>query len=419
MTPQDIVNESRQKTEVRLEQGQSSEPSLAVYDPSAVRFTSCFAAATTLVLDDPPPHGDADGLATATTAMTAFPPILGDVDGPFAGAAMTAVPPTLGDADGSVLAAAARTDMGTDMLKDTEDEELISNDNALPFLGVSSVLQEFADVCTEDVPAGLPLVRANEHHVIRGVTSPSRAPLRAISAGMVQELLNAGYIYLSLSTCAMSVKTNSGYYECLLMPMDSYNNFSTCLRFIDHVLIDCFGICVVLPLHDILVVNHHITYANSVHITQDLQIVHDAKIDIAAICQVANDIMMMLNSDLHGYELYAIDNIVAVWYKCLLPKVMIIHSSHDLLQYVRAQLLLHRRIIHTWFQLFESYAIDFDEPYELCEKAWDKIHLGGYLFRAHNLCVLELLLHLLLFQESLAELGIGRASCRERVCQYV
>ena len=70
MTPQDIVNESRQKTEVRLEQGQSSEPSLAVYDPSAVRFTSCFAAATTLVLDDPPPHGDADGLATATTAMT-------------------------------------------------------------------------------------------------------------------------------------------------------------------------------------------------------------------------------------------------------------------------------------------------------------------------------------------------------------
>ena len=164
----------------------------------------------------PPTLGDADG-SFAGAAMTADPPTLGDADGPIAGAAMISIPSTLDDADGLVSAIAARTDMGTDMLKDT-DEELISNDNALPFLGVFSVLQEFADVCTEDVPAGLPLVRANEHHVIRGVTSPSRAPLRAISAGMVQELLNAGYIYLSLSTCAMSVKTNSGYYECLLMP---------------------------------------------------------------------------------------------------------------------------------------------------------------------------------------------------------
>ena len=32
------------------------------------------------VLDDPPTHGDADGLATATTAMTADPPTLGDAD---------------------------------------------------------------------------------------------------------------------------------------------------------------------------------------------------------------------------------------------------------------------------------------------------------------------------------------------------
>jgi hypothetical protein len=50
MTPQAIVNESRQKTEVRVEQGeQHREPSSAVYDPlsaSAVaHFTACFVAA--------------------------------------------------------------------------------------------------------------------------------------------------------------------------------------------------------------------------------------------------------------------------------------------------------------------------------------------------------------------------------------
>ena len=58
------------------------------------------------------------------------------------------------------------------------------------------------------------------------------------------------------------------------------------------------------------------------------------------------------------------------------------------------------------------------EPYEFCEKAWDKIHLGGYLFRAHNLCVLESLLHLLLFQESLDGLGVS-ATCFADLTPYV
>jgi hypothetical protein len=49
MTPQAIVNESRKKAEVWLEQGeQHQEPSLVVYDPFsasvAAHFTACFAA---------------------------------------------------------------------------------------------------------------------------------------------------------------------------------------------------------------------------------------------------------------------------------------------------------------------------------------------------------------------------------------
>ena len=196
MSPLDIVKESRKKSEVHLEQIQRRrEPTLEVPDSfsesAAAHITASLAAAPALARTIPPNLGDADGLATAMTAMTAVPPILGDADGPFDGAAMISIPSTLDDADGSVFAAAARTDIGTDMLKDTKDEELISNDNALPFLGVSSVLQVLDDGCTTDVPAGLPLVLGDEHCLVRSITSPSCAPLRTIYAREVQEIQSA------------------------------------------------------------------------------------------------------------------------------------------------------------------------------------------------------------------------------------
>ena len=123
MTPQDIVNESRQKTEVRLEQDQQRrEPALAVHDPfsasAAAHFSACFVAATELVGRTVPPlHGDADGLATATTAMTA-------------------APPTLGDADGSAHAATARTDTGEYILMATKEDLLEFGDDptAIPLV---------------------------------------------------------------------------------------------------------------------------------------------------------------------------------------------------------------------------------------------------------------------------------------------
>jgi hypothetical protein len=42
---------------------------------------------------------------------------------------------------------------------------LVSNDKTPLYLGVSTVLQEFNDVFPEEVPAGLPPLRGNEHQI--------------------------------------------------------------------------------------------------------------------------------------------------------------------------------------------------------------------------------------------------------------
>ena len=59
-------------------------------------------------------------------------------------------------------------------------EVLVSNDMTPLPLGVSNVLQEFADVFPDEVPAGLPPLRGIEHQVdlIPGATLPNRAPYR-------------------------------------------------------------------------------------------------------------------------------------------------------------------------------------------------------------------------------------------------
>jgi hypothetical protein len=132
MTPQAIVNVSRQKMEVWLEHGeQHLEPYLAMYDPfsaSAVaHFTACFAAAPVLAracttsstapctlpiaVTMSAPAVPATPSAPAPSAMIADPPLLGDADGPaHAATAMTADPPLPGAADGPGHAATAMTD---------------------------------------------------------------------------------------------------------------------------------------------------------------------------------------------------------------------------------------------------------------------------------------------------------------------
>ena len=92
-------------------------------------------------------------------------------------------------------------------------EILVSNNMTPISIGVSNVLQEFDDVFPEEVPAGLPPLRGIEHQIdlIPGATLPNRAPYRTNPQEtkeiqkQVQELLDKGYIRISLSPCAVPV----------------------------------------------------------------------------------------------------------------------------------------------------------------------------------------------------------------------
>jgi hypothetical protein len=243
MTPQAIVNESRQKTEVRLEQGeQHREPSLAVYDPfsalAVTHFTSCFAAAP-LIVRAYATSPDAPCMLSTTVAPAA-PAVPATPDMPTAPIAVD-VPwtpcstflPLRGDADGPAPAATKMTDMGAYILMATKEdlrefgndptviplvlvykgEILVSNDNTPLSLGVSTILHEFDDVFPEEVPTGLPPLRGIEHQIdlIPGATLPNHAPYRTNPdetkefQKQVQALLDKGYIHVSLSPCAVHV----------------------------------------------------------------------------------------------------------------------------------------------------------------------------------------------------------------------
>ncbi|KAK1649268.1 hypothetical protein QYE76_067073 [Lolium multiflorum] len=90
---------------------------------------------------------------------------------------------------------------------------LVSNDMTPLPLGVSNVLLEFGDVIPEEVPAGLPPLRGIEHQIdlIPGASLPNRAPYRTNPEEtkeiqkQVQALLDKGYIRISLSPCVVPV----------------------------------------------------------------------------------------------------------------------------------------------------------------------------------------------------------------------
>jgi hypothetical protein len=92
-------------------------------------------------------------------------------------------------------------------------EILVSNDMNPLALGVPNVLQEFNDVFPEEVPVGLPPLGGIEHQIdlIRGASSPNRASYRTNPKEtkeiqkQVQQLLDKGYISVSLSPCVVLV----------------------------------------------------------------------------------------------------------------------------------------------------------------------------------------------------------------------
>jgi hypothetical protein len=175
MSPQQIVNESHQKTEVKLEQPPTRDNLTAVSD-----ITKSEKVPNLLVL------ATKEDMREFSEDPTAMPLVL--------------------------------------MYK---GEVLVSNDMQPVSLGVSTVLQEFDDVFPEEVPAGLPPLRGIEHQIdlIPGASLPNRAPYRTnpketneIQA-QVQALLDKGYIRVSLSPCAVPMillpKTDGTWRMCV------------------------------------------------------------------------------------------------------------------------------------------------------------------------------------------------------------
>jgi hypothetical protein len=161
MSPQQIVSESRQKTEVKLEQPSTRDNVTTVTD-----ITKSERVRNLLVL------ATKEDMREFSEDPSAMPVVL--------------------------------------MYK---GEVLVSNDMQPVSPGVSTILQEFDHVFPEEVPAGLPPLQGIEHQIdlIPGASLPNRVPYRTNTEekkeiqAQVQALLDKGYICVSLSPCVVPV----------------------------------------------------------------------------------------------------------------------------------------------------------------------------------------------------------------------
>ncbi|KAK1601928.1 hypothetical protein QYE76_027033 [Lolium multiflorum] len=342
---------------------------------------------------------------------------------------------------------------------------LVSNDMTPLPLGVSNVLQEFGDVFPEEVPAGLPPLRGIEHQIdlIPGASLPNRAPYRTNPEEtkeiqkQVQALLDKEDMLDELSGAAVfskidlrsgyhqirmkegdewktAFKTKFGLYEWLVMPFGLTNAPSTFMRLMNHVLREFIGKFVVVYFDDILIYSRNES-DHTIHIRHVLQVLRDnqlyGNLEKCTFCKdkviflgyvvsqhgvegvvfewgAAQDhafdelkrlltsapllalpdfnkqfeiecdasgigiggVLMQegrpiayfseklsgakLNYPIYDKELYALIRVLEVWQHYLWPKEFIIHSDHEALKYLKAQSTLHKRLAK-WVEFIESF----------------------------------------------------------------
>ena len=94
-----------------------------------------------------------------------------------------------------------------------EPHVYFSNTDPLLPMSISSLLQDYNDVLTEDIPSGLPPIRGIEHQIdfIPGAVIPNRPAYRSNPEEtnelqrQVRELMDKGYVRESMSPCAVPV----------------------------------------------------------------------------------------------------------------------------------------------------------------------------------------------------------------------
>jgi hypothetical protein len=106
---------------------------------------------------------------------------------------------------------------------------------------ITNLLQEFKDIFPTEIPLGLPPLRGIEHQInlIPGATLPNRAAYRTNPEEtkeiqrQVQELLDHGYVWESLSSCVVPVilvpKKNGTWRMCV--DCRAINNITICYCF--------------------------------------------------------------------------------------------------------------------------------------------------------------------------------------------
>ncbi|XP_075675001.1 uncharacterized protein LOC142644233 [Castanea sativa] len=203
--------------------------------------------------------------------------------------------------------------------------------------------EEFEDVLPEEVPHGLPPIRAIEHQIdfIPGASIPNRPAYRSNPEEtkelqrQVGELLEKGYVHESMSPCAVPVllvpkkdgtwrmcvncrvinNITSGYHQIRMKEGDEWKTaFKT-----------KYGIGAVLMQE-----SHPVAYFSE-------------KLGVAAV-----------NYPTYDKEMYALVRALKNWQHYLWPKEFVIHTDHESLKHLKGQQRLNKRHAK-WVEFIETF----------------------------------------------------------------